>query len=158
MVGLVNTLRDTALIVKTDKRFWAAGGFLGIVLTTWLCTSSWRGLPDDTGTHVFEPKVKRPYMHETLVDFQKDLVDGAKNRKDLVDMISRTDSELQASSQKTEWNTHNIINKLDTIATRVDKLVKEVGTRNVQNAEVDRSIMKHNRKQKQVRAVDPGEN
>ena len=41
----LQSAEDVKLILSTDKRFWAAGGFIAVALFVWLATTTWRTEP-----------------------------------------------------------------------------------------------------------------
>jgi chromosome segregation ATPase len=158
MTGLVQTLRDTILIAKTDKRIWSAAGFLSIVVLLWAFTGSWRAPEPEKEQTARYVKPEEDHMKDALVDFQKDLEVRKKDREELQAVIKRTSNEMQADKDKINWHLNSLVDKLDHMTNRVDKLAKDIGTWSVREAELDRSISAKQRKKRRLpRKVDANE-
>lgn len=156
MVGALERLKDGALLVRTDKRLWSAGGFLFSVVLIWAMTTSWREDPPEKEKVVRVQEDKNDYMRNALADFQRDFEMRKQTRSDLEDVVKRTQSELAADRQQVDWHVNELMGKLDNMANRVDKLATKIGSRKLEEAEVDRKITAQSKK-KRATKVDPGE-
>ncbi|MFN8391462.1 MAG: hypothetical protein U0136_14335 [Bdellovibrionota bacterium] len=158
MTGFLESVRDTILIAKTDKRVWSAAGFLTLVFFIWFFTDSWRKPepPKEETARYVKPEVE--VVKEVFGDIQKDLNDSRRNREELNEVIKRASSELEANKQNTNWHMNTLVDKLDGISNRVDKLAKDVGSWSLRQAEIDRNIAAHQKKHSRLpKKVDSAE-
>lgn len=140
MVGLLERAHDGILIVKTDRRLWAAGGFLGCVLALWLATGSWREAPPEPERHAFVPRQPEDEMAGPIRSMASALEERKKNREELHDTINRAANDFETGKQELDWHVNNLVDRLNTMGERIDKLAKDVGDRAVEKAELDKKI------------------
>lgn len=158
MTGLIQSIKDGVLIVRTDKRFAVAGGFLCTVLLLWGLTSAWREPEPEKEKVNRYIKPEDEIFNESLVDFRKDIDLNRETRAQLGEVLKRTESDLQTNQQQIDWTFNSLLGKLDNMANRVDELATKIGTRSIERAEIDRKIELHNKKKKKVvKKVDQGE-
>ena len=158
MTGLVQSLHDTLLIVRTDKRIWSASAFLSLVLLIWAFTGSWREPEPPKAVHLYNIKPEQELVKGVMANIQKDLDVGTKGRAELQGVMKRTESDLAIDQQKIDWHLNSLVDKLDHMATRIDKIAKDVGGWSIEQSELDRKIALQNKKGRQVnKHVDASE-
>ncbi len=161
MTGFIASMKDTLLLVKTDKRIWSGGAFLFIVLGVWSMTGTWREpKPPVEPSYVKKERPKAEEFREAILDFQKDLEQNRRSRTEIKDDLARTQNELNSTNQKVDWTLNNLVGKLDGVSSKVTQLAEEIGTRKVRQTEIDRKIASQSKKRSNVavpRKVDPGE-
>ena len=156
MTGLIERMRDTATLCRTDKRIWSGGAFLLIVVSVWAMTTSWREPPPEKEKVVRTPPPQGDFVRNALADFKRDFDERQKAREQFNAEMRRTQSELAADKQQVEWHMNELVGKLDNMANRVDKLADKIGSRAINESEVDRKIKAQSKKKKPTK-VDPGE-
>ncbi len=160
MTGAIEKLRDLGTLMRTDKRFWSAGGFLAVVLSIWLVTDAWRA--PEPEKEKLPPRVKpeEEIIHKSLIDFQKTMELDRLKRQETGEVLKRTEGEFQVTQKQIDGTLDSLVSKLDRMANRVDQLADKIGSRALEITEVDEKIAKEDRKKrkgKTPRKVDPAE-
>lgn len=144
------TLRDIPDLLRTDRRFWAAGSFLGIALFVWIATSPWR-----EGTKEAEEKERYSkeieYYYEPMQDFNVELDQHRKEVTELHEEIKRSTSELETGRQEFEWHTSKLMDRLNGMSTQLEEITAQVGASRVNSARTNRMIKKSERKSQRIR-------
>ena len=160
MTGPLETIRDCLTIMRNDKRFWSAGGFLATVLLIWLVTDAWREPEPEKEKLAPRIKPEKELIFDSLVDFQKDLETNRLKRQEMDEVLKRSQGEFDVSQKQIDNTLGSLVTKLDHMATRVDQLADRIGSRALEITEVDEKIAKEDRKKKKrntPRKVDPAE-
>ena len=156
MTGLVQNINDLKLILSTDKRFWAAGGFIATAIFVWFATTTWRqqaALTPDSHKFI---KVEEEKTDLLIKDFNLALKESKEERALLKDYIYRVHNDLNNSKQDMDWNVSSLVQKLDHITENIDVLANKIGSSAVNNAKVEQRLkltQKRDKRKKKV-AVD----
>ncbi len=150
MIGVLERLNDGVMIAKTDRRVWSAFGFLVAVVLLWIATGSWREAPPEGEKHTWLP---RP-VHEDEIDpvrsMATKLEERRKAREELHDTINRAASDFETGKQELDWHVNNLVDRLNDMGLRIDKLAKDVGARTIEKAELERKIKPAKKKKSNV--------
>ncbi len=134
-------IEDTKLLLKTDKRFWGAGGFIVFVLVFWSLTSSWRPLPE-----VFEEKVMKIEVAPKtnagplLEGLHESLTSLTASNDTLKKDITRVSRNLETKQEEIDWNVDQLVSRLSNMSHTLDSITKKVGSREVKKMEIEQRM------------------
>ena len=157
MTGIIGYLKDAQLILKTDRRFWAAGGFLCIVVCIWMLTDTWREPVPEPEPYKRRARVEEEDFRLALTDFHAQVQKDIKNRAELSDTINRTAGDLESNKQKIDWHVNTLVDKLNSMTSKIDKIAREVGERRIERAKLNQKLANQKKNVKRIRKVDPAE-
>ena len=140
MNALVQNFSDLKLILSTDKRFWAAGAFIGVALFVWFSTTTWREEAAPNPERYKFIKVEEPEINVMVKDFNSALKEAKEERALLKDSILRMDSDLQTNKQDVNWHMSTLVEKLDDITEHLDLLANRVGSSAVNAAKTEERL------------------
>lgn len=154
MTGLVQSFSDLKLIVQTDRRVWAAGGFLCCVVFIWVVTGAWREEDPPVPEKYIRVKVEEDKINDLIKEFNKDMREGEEERKFLKDYIARVSQEVNVGKEEIDWHVNVLVNKLDDMTERVDLLANKVGASSIKNAQFEERLKQQKKNRKRKKAVD----
>ena len=140
MNQLKQSLTDSKMILRTDRRFRAAAIFTIGVFFIWFLTANWRVPKLD------EERVKRhrpeeeEYIKIIVADLERAIQERKKVNEEFKDVVNRQSSEVEAEKQKAEWHVNNLIDRMNGITIKVDKLARDVGDRKIRDAELKKHM------------------
>jgi hypothetical protein len=140
MTGLIQSINDLKLILSTDKRFWAAGGFVFTAIFVWFATTTWRNHAKETPDEFKYIKVKEVKVDVLIDEFNQAMKEGKEERGLLKDYIYRVHNDLNTSKQDMDWQMSSLVQKLDHITENVDVLANKVGASSINNAKVEQRL------------------
>lgn len=149
MTGLLQRLDDVKLLVSTDRRIWLAVGFLFTCGFIFLITGSWREpyveeVPEEW-KRVSIPHVE---FNERINKLNRDLETSRQERYELRTRLERASNEMQAQQQEIDWQVDRLIQSLDSMSSKVDTMVNQVGSHLIREKEIERSSAKNNPKKR----------
>ncbi len=140
-------VHDLKLIVSTDKRIWAAAGFLVVVFFMWAMTDSWRPpivVPEEKTVKLIEEhKEARGVGSAAMV---KDLSNLNQSNERLKLDINRISEELNSKQEEITWQMDGLISRLGSIHSKIDDITHKIGENKV--AEVMREQRQRAKKKK----------
>jgi hypothetical protein len=146
-------IEDAKLILGTDKRLWAGGIFILVVLIMWSLTDSWRPPieipPEKTIRIETNNKVKGsklPASEGMVQDLSGLSVANEKLKAD----INRVSEELNSKQEEISWQMEGLVSKLSTINASMEDITQKIGANKIQ--EVERE---HKQKPKKLRGHRP---
>ena len=154
MTGIVQTLGDLRLIVTTDRRVWAAGGFLCIVCFVWVVTGAWRPPDEEPPEEYVRVKVEDDKIRSMVAEFNKSLKEGVEERKFLKESITRVAQDVQVGKEEVDWNVNVLMNKLNDITEKVDGLANKVGASTIERAQFEEKLKQQKKDSKKKKPVD----
>ncbi len=122
-------LEDAKLLIKTDARIWAAGGFIAVVLIVWLLTDSWRPPPklqeERFSTIVEEPR--RNNVGYLIQGLNEGL--GAVNKQNeiLQDDLNRVSRNIESRQEEIDWQIDKLVTRLGSMTETIDSITRKVG-------------------------------
>lgn len=157
MRAFVETLKDLHLIVKTDRRVWAACGFVCIALMVWSLTSSWRDYTAPSDVHKAKPP-EEPGPRQSMVEFQEEWAKEMDRRKVFRENLTRSINGIQNDKDEIEWHANRLVDKLNGMTIKVDQIISEIGATRLEKARVNEKIAKQKSKNtKKVVNIDRSE-
>ncbi len=142
MSAVTQALSDSWLIVKTDRRVWAATSFVVIALVVWSITGGWRNYASDKKPEVAKIASDDIFIKSLVTDVHATLAGEKKRREEFKTVLQRTVSELDADKQKIEWHANTLVDKLTNMTIRVDKIAKDIGSRRIERAALEAKLHK----------------
>ncbi len=141
MNSTLQPIHDLAMIVRTDRRVWSAGAFIVGVFFIWFVTAGWREPELDEGpTKKKWAPPQNDYVAVLVGDMHQQIKKQAETRRQLSDFVGRTVSELEIDKQKTDWHVNTLMDRLNTMTMRVDKLTRDIGERRLSDARLAQKI------------------
>jgi len=137
-------VHDLKLIVSTDKRIWAAVGFIVVVLIMWALTDSWRPpivVPEERTVKLIQESSKYDPASTGMVE---DLNGLNKTNERLQTDISRISEELNSKQEEITWQMDGLISRLGSIHSSIDDITHKIGEKKV--ADVMREKRQKSRK------------
>ncbi|HMO18985.1 MAG TPA: hypothetical protein PKA63_13050 [Oligoflexia bacterium] len=129
-------LSDIKLIVSTDKRIWACGVFIGLVLVTWVLTDSWRPPPE-----IVEQKYVRLVSEERsdklaplLQGLSEGLGEVGKTNNNLKADLGRVSQNIESRQEEINWKMDTLVGRLSTMTETIDSITKKVGEKQVEDS------------------------
>ncbi len=127
------SLEDLKLIIKTDKRVWAAGGFIIIALFIWMLT-------DDSGrkrTRKLRPTTAaseqgtgaRDAYGDLIVAFKNDIETAKNERSEMYNVLQRVTTDLGEHKQRVTGIFETLVDKFEQLAREVDALAAALKAR-----------------------------
>ena len=153
MNALIQNFSDLKLILSTDKRFWAAGGFIAVAFFVWFTTTTWRQEPAPTPDSYKNIKVVEEKTNVLIKDFNQALKEGKEERGFLKDYLYRVNHDLDANKQEIDWKVNTLSEKLNDITEHVDLLTNRVGASAVNSAKTEERLKLTEKKDKRKRKV-----
>ena len=141
-------IEDSKLLFKTDKRIWAAVGFLAFVLIFWSLTNSWRPLPE-----VYEEKTVKievaPRLNAgpLLEGLHESLGSLSQNNDNLKKDIDRVSKNLGTKREEIDWNVDQLVSRLSNMSSTLDDITKKVGQREVDKMKVEQRLDNRSKRQ-----------
>lgn len=157
MVGM-QVVSDLKMILKTDRRIWAAAAFLVCVTFIWLVTGAWRGEDPPIPEEYMKVRVENPKINDMVKEFNRTLKEGREERRYLQDYLARVSKQVEVGKDEIDWNVNILLNKLSDMTERVDGLAIKVGASSVHNAQLDNKLKrqkKNSRRKVRVDRSDP---
>lgn len=140
MTALKDTITDTKMIIRTDRRVRAAGVFTAGVFLVWFLTGTWR----EPRYQEERPKRVIPQEEEAikmmLADMERMLNERKKVNEEFKDIVNRQANEVETEKQKAEWHVNNLIDRMNGITMKVDKLARDIGDRKINDARLQKRI------------------
>lgn len=150
MVKLVQILKDSLLIVRTDRRVWSAVGFVVIALSVWSATSVWRDNIAPSQVHKSKPP-EEPGRRQAIVDFQEEWELEKKNRAEFRENLTRSVNSIRVDKDEIEWHANKLVDKLNGMTIKVDQIIAGIGQTRLEKAKLNEKIAKQ--KSKNVKKV-----
>lgn len=124
-------VHDLKLIVSTDKRIWAAVGFIVVVLVMWALTDSWRPpivIPEEKTVKLIQESSKYDPASSGMVE---DLSVLNKTNEKLQTDINRISEELNSKQEEITWQMDGLISRLGSIHSSIDDITHKIGENKV---------------------------
>ncbi len=150
----MQSLNDLQLLVKTDRRIWAAAGFLVTVTFVWFITGAWRGEDPPIPEEYIKVRVENPKIDDMVKHFNRTLKEGREERKYLQDYLARVSKQVDVGKDEIDWHVNILVNKLNDMTERVDGLAIKVGASSVHNAQLQNKLKQQKKNSRRKRAVD----
>ena len=134
-------MHDMVMVARTDRRVWSAAAFICGVFFIWFVTAGWREPELDEGAT--KRKWQAPendYVKVLVGDMHQQIKRQTESRRQLSDFVGRTASELEIDKQKTDWHVNALMDRLNTMTMRVDKLTRDIGVRRLSDARLAQKI------------------
>ena len=148
MTGLKQQISDLVLIVRTDRRVWAFAGFVGVALTVWSVTGSWRNLEEPLPPKFGRYKIEEEKIKSLVDGFNKTMNEGREERRFLRNYIDRVQHEVSVSKDEIDWQVNVLVNKLDAMTEKVDGLTNDIGRSTIEDAQFESRLGKQKKKKK----------
>lgn len=141
MSGFTQSIADVKLILSTDKRIWAMSGFLAMCAVVFVVTQSWREPPPEPEEEYVRVRIDddigyRSLMTTVTKDFQSSVVE----RKALRDEVVRASNDFQNQQQEIDWHVDNLVERMNSVTEKLDKLVGKVGEEAIKKAQLEQRI------------------
>lgn len=140
MTGLLQVFEDTKMIVATDRRVWAACGFLVAVVLLYFATTAWREEEPPPPEEMMRMRLEPFEWKARVTKFTKALEESHDERRKLHNLVSRASNDLRVQQQELDWQANELIEKLNSMTDKVDGLVNRFGGQSVQNAVRDKKF------------------
>ena len=141
MNSTLQPMHDMVMVARTDRRVWSAAAFICGVFFIWFVTAGWREPELDEGAT--KRKWQAPendYVKVLVGDMHQQIKRQTESRRQLSDFVGRTASELEIDKQKTDWHVNALMDRLNTMTMRVDKLTRDIGVRRLSDARLAQKI------------------
>jgi hypothetical protein len=126
-------LEDAKLLVKTDTRIWAAGGFIAVVLLVWALTDSWRPLPELQEeryvTLIEEPERNVGFLLQGL---NEGLGAVSKQNEVLQNDLSRVSRNIESKQEEIDWQIDRLVTRLGSMTDTIDDITRKVGEKTIE--------------------------
>ena len=154
MTGLLQSFGDLKLIVSTDRRVWAAAGFVVCVVFVYFATTAWREEDPPPPEEYIRMRLDPFEWKSRITKFNKAMEESHKERKELREVVARASQTLKVQQQEIDWQANELIEKLDTMTDKVDGLINKLGGKSIQNVQRDRELNMHKSKNRRKIPVD----
>ncbi len=136
-------LEDLKLLIKNDRRIWAAGGFVVVALLFWLMTGAGDSRPrrgrvappitaSQAGTGAEEQ------YGDLIVAFQNEIETAKKERQETQDILYRTTQDFKQHKERVTGIFETLVDKFEQLAREVDTLAAAMRARAEQVPEISR--------------------
>lgn len=143
-------IEDSKLIIGTDKRIWAAVGFLVVVLIFWSLTNTWRPLPEVPSEKVVKVEVSPRSNPGSLIEGLHESITSLNQTNDILKKdIDRVSKNLETKQEEIDWNVDQLVSRLSNMSSKLDNITKKVGERNVEKFKVDQRMENRGKKYQQ---------
>ncbi|MBP9838123.1 MAG: hypothetical protein KBC84_05360 [Proteobacteria bacterium] len=140
MKAAIDAAKEAKLIFKTDRRFWAAGGFLICVILVWSMTTSWREVVPEKPREWVDPPKKEAIPEELVSSLLSDLKARKIARDEMHEQVKRTASDFQRGKEEIDANLSKLNDKLNLVGEKVNKMVSEIGESRVKSVLLQENI------------------
>jgi hypothetical protein len=127
------SLEDIKLLIKNDRRIWAAGGFIIVALFIFLLTNS-DGQKKSRLVKEVTPSTQGMGSAEAygdlIVAFRNDIEAGKKERKDMYEVLYRTTTDLKEHKERVTGIFETLVDKFEQLAREVDALAAALKSQN----------------------------
>jgi hypothetical protein len=123
-------LDDAKLLVKTDTRIWAAGGFIAVVLLVWALTDSWRPLPE-LQEERYVTLIEEPSRNvgPLLEGLSEGLGSVSEQNTLLQNDLSRVSRNIESRQEEIDWEMDALVTRLTAMTSTIDTITRKVGER-----------------------------
>lgn len=140
MSAFTQTLSDAKLILSTDRRLWAIAAFLFVSLFVWLITTPWRELPPEVPEEYVNIRVEDAEFRSLVSGVGKGFQQAAIERKELMEEVERSSHSMQTQQQEIDWHVDSLVDKMSTVADKLDKLTNRLGEQTIQKSKIDERL------------------
>ncbi len=154
MTGLLQVINDLKLVVTTDKRVWAAAGFISCAVFLFFATTAWREEEPPPPEEYIRMRLEPFNWKSRVTKFNKAMKESNEERKALRDTVARASQDLRVQQQEIDWQANELIEKLNTMTDKVDGLINTMGGQSVRNATRDKQLDAQRSKKRQKVKVD----
>ncbi|HQH28558.1 MAG TPA: hypothetical protein PLP17_14265, partial [Oligoflexia bacterium] len=125
-------LDDLKLLLKNDRRVWAAAGFIVVALFVWMLTNQGGGGPRRPATLPIDQNASKQGtggeegFADLIVAFKSDIEDGKKQRTEMYDVMQRTKKDLADYKERSTGIFETLVDKFEQLSREVDALAAAV--------------------------------
>ena len=154
MTRIKQAIFDAILIAKTDRRVWAASGFVFTVTLVWFATGAWRALEDPPPEKLYPVLVKPEKIKDMVKGFSTQMREAKEENTFLHDAVTRMNNEISINKEEIDWNANALITRLNDVSEKVDQVANMVGQSAIQKAQLEDKIKKSKKKNRGKRQLD----
>jgi uncharacterized coiled-coil DUF342 family protein len=144
------TFKDIPELLKSDRRFMAAGGFLAVAVFVWIATSPWREV-EKPKEHPERMGKQTEYYYEPMQNFNVEIDQHRKEVSELHEEIKRSSSEIATGRQEFEWHTNKLMDRLNGMSSQLEEITAKVGASRLNSTRTNKNIDKSTRKAQRIR-------
>lgn len=138
MTGVSQLIDDIKVIVSTDKRIWLAATFICTCTFIFLITGSWREVYVEEEPVVWKRmRIPNSTWKDRISKLNEDVQESKREREQLRDRLTRATNTIQSTQKEIDWQVDRLINTLDSMTSKVDSMVNQVGPQLVQQKELE---------------------
>jgi hypothetical protein len=128
-------LDDLKLLLKNDRRVWAAAGFIVVALFIWVLTNQGGGRRAPAHMPIESTASKQGTgadegFADLIVAFKNDIEAGKKDRIEMNDVLQRTKKDLNDYKERSTGIFETLVDKFEQISREVDALAAAVKSTN----------------------------
>ncbi len=130
MKETIDQAKDFKHLLKHDRRFWAIGGFVVVVVVIMLATDTWKPKKSKKEKIIPEKVVEenvQPISSEMISAIKKNMEDRKKVDEELTAEINRMKNNYESDKKEINESLRGLSEKVNNTTSQLNDLIDQVG-------------------------------